>query len=335
MRTEQIIVDQQGNGDYATITEAIQAAPYDVETIVTIHQGRYREKVYCDRKAVTLQGMGADQTILCWGDGAYRPHADGRKTGTFRSYTLFLGGERVRVSGMTIENDAGDGDAVGQGLAVYADAECLWMEDVRLIGHQDTLFCAPLPAHERIPGGFTGPRQLSPRRPTRQFYRRCDITGDIDFIFGGADAVFDDCVLRSRDRGLAVNGYIAAPSGSADGLGFVFRRCHMVSPAQPGTVFLARPWRSTGRAALLNCRLDGHIKPEGWDDWQDEKNRRSAYFAEYGSAGAGASASGSANSRAAWSHALTPSEAEALNRQADRLIDEVCAGFDAKFSCPI
>lgn len=329
MNAEKIVVDQQGSGDYTTITEAVQAAPFDVETLIVIHSGVYREKVYCDRKAVTLQGTGAAHTILRWGDGAYKLRADGQKTGTFRSYTLFLGGERARVSGMTIENDAGDGDEAGQGLAVYADAESLWMEDVRLIGHQDTLFCAPLPERERIPGGFTGPRMLSPRRPSRQVYQRCAITGDIDFIFGGADAVFDDCELCSRDRGRAVNGYIAAPSGSADGLGFVFRRCSMVSAAQAGTVFLARPWRSTGKTVLLNCRLGGHIKPEGWDDWQDDRNHQSVFFAEYGSAGAGAAVPGAVNGRTAWSRALTAQEADALSQRASQLVCEVCG----RFSC--
>ncbi|MFR9066465.1 MAG: hypothetical protein ACLVJH_05515 [Faecalibacterium prausnitzii] len=46
---------------------------------------------------------------LVWDDGGKLPHPDGRPTHTFRSYTAFFSGEKLRVEDMTIENDAGPG----------------------------------------------------------------------------------------------------------------------------------------------------------------------------------------------------------------------------------
>jgi pectinesterase len=89
---------------------------------------------------------------------------------------------------------------VGQAVAVYADADVCLFENVEMNGCQDTLFCAPLPRAERQKNGFMGPRVMTERRLTRQYYKNCIITGDVDFIFGGADAVFDDCRILCNDR---------------------------------------------------------------------------------------------------------------------------------------
>ena len=166
----------------------------------------------------------------------------------------FFSGGSVTVEDLTIANDAGPGSAVGQAIAAYVDAEKAVFRRVRLLGNQDTLFCAPLPEAEREKDGFLGPRKFAPRRPSAQYYKSCEIAGDIDFIFGGADALFEQCILRTVDNHLP-HSYITAPSGSANGLGFVFWDCDFVSDCPAGTVYLGRPWRPTGKTAVLDCRL--------------------------------------------------------------------------------
>lgn len=314
-----IRVEKNGTGDFRTVAEALQSVPYALPALIVIGEGVFEEKLFSDHRDIRLEGSGPGRTVLRWADGAKHPHADGTLTGTFRSYTLFLGGGRASLARLTVENAAGDGERHGQGLAVYADAERVFMEEVRLLGCQDTLFCAPLPQKERLPRGFLGPRALTPRVPSRQQYRRCEIHGDVDFIFGGADALFEDCTLVSRDRGEAVNGYVVAPSGGADGAGFLFAGCRFVSAAPAGTVYLGRPWRETGRAVLLGCTLGAHIRPEGWSAWEPRQREPRAFFAEYRSAGPGANP----DARVEWSHELTEREAadwyaraEAIRRDA-------------------
>lgn len=129
---------------------------------------------------------------------------------------------------MTIENDAGPGAKAGQAVAAYVDSTRAVFRRVKLLGSQDTLFCAPLPEKEREKDGFLGPRGLAPRKPTAQYYTDCEIAGDIDFIFGGGDALFENCVIRTVDNHIP-HSYVTAPSGKADGLGFVFWNCDFVS----------------------------------------------------------------------------------------------------------
>ena len=231
------------------------------------------------------------------------------KTGTFRSATLFLGGGRAVVRNLTVQNNAGDGAKAGQALAVYADASRVLMENVNLYGNQDTLFTAPLPLQEREQNGFRGPRENAPRLDTTQYYRRCTIRGNIDFIFGGADALFEHCTLRTVDNGLA-HSWVTAPSGAAGGLGFVFWDCDFVSDCPAGSVYLGRPWRPTGKTAVLDCRLGAHIAPEGFAGWNDRTDTALAGFAETGSTGAGA------GERPGWVQALSAAEAAALLRTA-------------------
>ena len=315
----QLTVEKDGTGNFRTITEAVQSVPYGMPAHISIGPGVFEEKLFCEKRDIDLQGSGAELTVLRWADGALHPHADCTPTGTFRSYTAFLGGGRVRVARMTIENAAGDGATNGQSIAVYADARRVYMEDVRLISHQDTLFCAPLPARERMPRGFYGPRAFTPRVPSRQGYRRCYIEGDIDFIFGGADAVFEDCELASRELGRQVNGYVAAPSGGPRGLGFVFLNCRFTGTCAPGTVYLGRPWRPWGKATLIGCELGKHIRPEGWAAWEPNEAEDHAAFAEFQCTGAGADQS----ARVPWAKQITAREAEAVTLQSRALLAEV------------
>lgn len=96
--------------------------------------------------------------------GAKMPSEDGSGVdgtlGTFRTYTVLVDADDVRLENLTIENDAGDGREVGQAIALYADGDRLVVDACCIKGHQDTLFLGPLPPHEAKPGGFIGPKPV-------------------------------------------------------------------------------------------------------------------------------------------------------------------------------
>ena len=284
-----ITVARDGSGDFATIGEAVQAVPYDLPAEILIGPGTYREKLVCEKQQITLRGAGMGKTRLVWGDGGKLPHMDGRPTHTFRSWTAFFSGGQVTVEDLTIENDAGPGAQAGQAIAAYVDSQQAVFRRVRLLGNQDTLFCAPLPEKEREKDGFLGPRVFAPRRPSAQYYQGCEIAGDIDFIFGGGDALFEQCTLRSVDNGEgSCRGYVTAPSTAPDGLGFVFRDCDFVSDCPAGSVYLGRPWRPAGKTAVLECRLGQHIAPAGFCAWNGRSDWDKSTFVEEGNTGPGA-----------------------------------------------
>lgn len=305
----QLVVAKDGQGDYRTIGEAIEAIPYEEPSTVQIKPGIYREKLFCDKADLTLIGEDADNTVLSWGDGASHIHADGTKFGTFRSYTAFFGGGRLNVENLTIENTAGDGRIAGQAIAAYVDTKTAYFQNVRLLGRQDTLFAAPLPPAPRISGSFVGPRKMAPRTPSTQYYLNCSIEGDIDFIFGGAQAVFDGCEIVSLNRGESVNGYVTAPcTPNEQEFGFLFLRCHLKSSCPAETVYLGRPWRAFGKAAFLECEMDNHIIPAGWDNWSNAENEKTAWFAEYQNSGAG----NQPTKRVSWCKMLSKPQAERI-----------------------
>ncbi|MCR4739076.1 MAG: pectin esterase [Lachnospiraceae bacterium] len=272
--------------DYHTVNEALQAVRFSEESVITVDEGSYREKLFFEKEDLTITGQGPEKTLIINGDGAKDILSDGSRRGTFRSYTVFLSGKRITLKDLSIINDAGPGRTVGQSVSVYSDAETVYMENVFIDSHQDTLFMAPLPAGVRQPGGFFGPRHLGERTLTRQYYKNCRISGDIDFIFGGADALFEDCEIIVKNRGEEINGYIAAPCESDGEFGIVFKDC-MISAeegTEAGSVFLGRPWRPKARTVYLNCSFDESINNRRFSGWgSDPIDPDKTRFAEYGS----------------------------------------------------
>ncbi len=288
------------------LAETIASLP-DSGAPVTIQlaEGEYREKLTLSRPNTTLIGAGADKTRIVWDDGAYFMLPDGMKRGTFRTATLLVDAPHVTLQNLTVENDAAPRNEVGQAVALYVDADDFTCENCRLIGHQDTLFTAPLPPKEIEKNGFIGPKQHAPRIPQRHVYRRCLIEGNVDFIFGGAAAWFENCEIRSVDE----SGYAtAASTPEGQKYGYVFHSCRFTHNGIPdGCTYLGRPWRNFAKTVLLNCELGSHIHPEGFHDWGKQAAHETMFYAEYGSFGPGAQ-----GQRAPYAKQLTDAEAAQL-----------------------
>ena len=331
MIKEQVFeVSTERAGAYRSISEALEAADQlypDTEQSVTIHvdPGEYRERVEIHRPHVTLVGETADSVRVVGSLGAKMPSGDGSGVdgtlGTFRTYTVLVDSDDVRLENLTIVNDAGDGREVGQAIALYADGDRLVVDACCITGRQDTLFLGPLPPREVKPGGFIGPKQFAPRRVGRQYFRRCRIEGDVDFIFGGARAYFEGCEIRSLNRNMDVNGYVtAASTPEGEPYGFVFHGCSFTAPQDvaPDSVYLGRPWREWAQTVLIDCWLGQHIKREGWWDWNKPAAHERACYA-------GAILHGPAGDAAGWgpwAHELDVAAAARYARE------QVLAGAD-------
>ena len=312
------------SGSYLTVGAALAAACEQVPDAsrpveVRIAPGEYRERVEIRRPNVTLAGETAESVRIVYGLGAFMESGDGSgvdgKLGTFRTYTMLVDAADVTLRNLTIENDAGDGREVGQGLALYADGDRLVVDSCRLLGHQDTLFCGPLPPREVKPGGFIGPKQFAPRVVGRQYFRRCLIAGDVDFIFGGGRSYFEGCEVRSLNRDMDVNGYVtAASTPEGEPCGLVFHGCSFTAEAgvADDTVYLGRPWREFAQTVLLDCWLGAHIKAEGWWDW----NKPAAHEGSLYAAAALHGPAGDVAGWPEWTHAVAPADAERFSRRA-------------------
>ena len=302
------------------------AQEYNI-TPVMIHiaPGFYEEQIVVERPYVSFLGEDAASTVLSYHLGASEIMEDGSKRGTFRTASVRISAHDFTAKNITIQNNAGFGHTVGQAIALYADGDRLLFEDCRLLSSQDTLFTAPLPPAAVKPGGFTGPGEHKPRILGRQLYRRCFIQGDVDFIFGGATAFFEECTLFSKmpdDRkppespaDEEIYGYVTAASTPKEvSFGYVFTRCRLISDCPPHSIYLGRPWREWAKTVFISCELGAHIHPAGWQDWQ--KPHGHFYYGEYDSHGEGAALCTSdpaschaVQKRAAFSHRLKAKEA--------------------------
>ena len=280
------------------LSRAIAALPRNDEPItLRLAPGVYREKVVLQRPHTTLEGSGAGESIITWSDGAKEVLPDGMNRGTFRTATLLVDAPHVTLLRLTVENAAAPRQQVGQAIALYADGDYFTCEDCTLRSHQDTLFTAPLPPKELQKNGFIGPKQFAPRTPQRHTYRRCRIEGDVDFIFGGAAAWFEDCDIVSVDAGYAT----AASTPEGQKYGYVFKHCRFLGDNLPqASCYLGRPWRDYAKTVLLDCTIGAHIRPECWHDWDKPPFHECGYYAEYPAP---------AHERAAFAHVLTAEEA--------------------------
>ena len=71
-----------------------------------------------------------------------------------------------------------------------------------------------------------------------------------------------------------------------------------------GGIGLGRPWRPYSRVVYINTELPADVRPSGWDNWGKASNEHTAYYAEWGSTGAGANPP----ARVPWSHQLTATQ---------------------------
>jgi len=242
----------------------------------------------------TAEWSRRTQTVICgdnqditgreYSGGLYArlPHRDGRTYGTFRTAAVRVTGSHVTFRHCRFANTAGpgahggpDGSGVGQAIALYLDGDDICLEDCVLEGWQDTLFLAPLPQREVEKDGFRGPGEFLPRTDRSVIFRRCRIEGSVDFVFGGATALFEDCEFVSRE-----SGYVFAPCTPPRREGFTARRCRFTAwdGVPEASCYVARPWREHAAVHLENCTFGPHIHPDLWAEWSGRIAAGSVHF---------------------------------------------------------
>jgi PelA/Pel-15E family pectate lyase len=279
-----VVVAADGSGDFRTVQEAINAAPVLPgwrQFLIRLKPGTYTEKVIvpADKGPIKLLGDDAQKTIITFHDGAKTPGADGKEMGTFATATIKIESTDFVAENVTFANTYG---TAAQAVAVNLSGMHSTFRGCRFLGWQDTLF---------VNTGW-------------HYLERCFIEGRVDFIFGGGTAYFDRCEIHCL-----AGGFITAPSTSASHpYGFVFSRCRITAAPGDWKTFLGRPWRPNGSTIFLETTMPAEIRPEGWENWRNVENEKTARFAEYASVGPGANPA----ARVPWSRQLDALEASAM-----------------------
>ncbi|CAL9015196.1 unnamed protein product [Prunus brigantina] len=286
-----IVVAKDGSGNYKTVKEAVAAAPNNSKTryIIYVKKGTYKENVEVgkNKKNLMIVGDGMDNTVIT---GSLNV-VDGSTT--FKSATLAAVGDGFIAQDMWFQNTAGAVKHQAVALRVGADQSVI--NRCRIDAYQDTLYT----------------------HSNRQFYRDSYITGTVDFIFGNAAVVFQNCQLVARKPMTGQNNMVTA-QGRIDpnqNTGTSIQKCDIIasSDLEPvkGTIrsYLGRPWKEYSRTVVMQSKIGDHIDPTGWSIWSGDFALKTLYYGEYANTGAGAGTS----KRVKWPgyHIITsPTEAQ-------------------------
>lgn len=276
-----LTVAADGSGTVKTVGEAIARVPENNKKrfVIRIKPGVYQEQIRipANKPFISFVGESAETTKLTF-------NISNKVAGsTSAAYAFYVGAHDFRAENLTFENSFGQGS---QAVAVLTEADRLVFKNCKFLGWQDTLYA----------------------KNGRQYFENCYVEGSVDFIFGQAAAVFENCTIHSKS-----DGYIAAPMrfSTTESSGYVFVKSNLTGANIDKGVFLGRPWRAYGRAVFLDTAMDRHIRAEGWNNWGKPENEHTAYFAEYNSTGAGAQT----ESRVKWMHRLSKEEARAFEAE--------------------
>lgn len=181
-------------------------------------------------------------------------------------------GQRFVAVNITFRNTAGP--AKHQAVAVRNGADLSAFYSCSFEGYQDTLYTHSL----------------------RQFYRNCDIYGTVDFIFGNAAVVFQNCNLYAR---LPMQGQtnVFTAQGRTDpnqNTGTSIHNCRVSAAADLAAAtngstktYLGRPWKEYSRTVYMQSFIDGVVDPSGWLPWSGDFALATLYYAEYNNTGPG------------------------------------------------
>ncbi|RLN04870.1 pectinesterase-like [Panicum miliaceum] len=274
------VVAQDGSGNFTTVSAAVEAAPSEsaARFVIYVKRGVYRETVDVKKKKwnLVLVGDGMGATVI----SGHRSYVDGYTT--YRSATVAVNGKGFIARDLTFENTAGP--AKHQAVALRCDSDLSVFYRCAFEGYQDTLYAHSL----------------------RQFYRDCRVAGTVDFVFGNAAAVFQNCLLLARLPLPAQKNSVTA-QGRLDAnmtTGFAFQFCNVSAhdellaasgaggagngTAAPTETYLGRPWKQYSRVVFMQSYIGAAVRPEGWLAWDGEFALDTLYYGEYMNTGPGA-----------------------------------------------
>lgn len=266
-----ITVAKDNTGDFASLQQAIDNAEAGSE--IFVRSGYYFEKIVLDKPDITITGENRETCVIIYNDCALRKDENGEELGTYKTATLEVTkkAENTLIRSLTIENSAGYGKIVGQAVALNIGADKTTVKDCRLIARQDTLMFWPCYKEAMD----------DPDIYMRSYFENCYIEGDVDFIFGGAAALFDHCSIYCKHRPAGYNCFITAACTPANAeYGFVFKDCDIDGDAEKGTAYLGRPWLPSAKTVFINTKAGDVLSPQVWSKWGKNAQHNAACYAQ-------------------------------------------------------
>ncbi|KAK8306431.1 hypothetical protein V6Z12_D03G128000 [Gossypium hirsutum] len=262
--TPNLLVARDRSGNHRTIKEALDAASKRSgkgRFVIRVKSGIYQENLEIGNKLknIMLVGDGLRNTIIT----GSRSVGDGSTT--FDSATVAVTGEGFIARGITFHNTAGP--QKHQAVALRSGSDLSVFYRCGFEGYQDTLY-----VHSQ-----------------RQFYKECYIYGTVDFIFGNAAVVLQNCMIYAR-RPMDQQKNMVTAQGRTDpnqNTGIIIHGSRVMATADLSPVlssfktFLGRPWKEYSRTVFMKTYLDSLVDPAGWLEWDGDFALNTSFYGEY------------------------------------------------------
>lgn len=160
----------------------------------------------------------------------------------------------------------------------------------------------------------------------RLYFEGGSLHGTVDFICGGGDVFFNECLLYLEER---AGNVIAAPSTSST-WGYVFSNCTIDGAAINNKSYnLGRPWQNSPKAIYINTKMNILPTDAGWT----EMGVVPGLFAEYNSTTSGGTTVDLSLRKSSYTYngvtTTAPSPVLTSEQAAQYTIDNILGGSDA------
>lgn len=264
--------DGSGATMYRTVQAAVNSVPSNNKeaVVILVKEGDYTEHLVVSSPYITLIGEDREKVNINFYDAKEGPA--GGDTSLRPSVYVKSSATGFAAENLTFENTydyLGDGSISNESAdALRVDADKATFVNVKILGYQDTL----------------------QTNTNHQYFYKCYIGGNIDYIYGTGQTLFEDCDLVYRYSQNKNAGYITAPKTDADdAYGYIFNNCRVLAEAgcSGSKYLLARPWGPDGAATFINTYMSGIVnKTNSYADMSGNLYKE-ARFNEYYSYGPG------------------------------------------------
>ncbi|KAJ1699240.1 hypothetical protein LUZ63_007752 [Rhynchospora breviuscula] len=270
--------------DYKTVQAAIDAVPEGNSEWVVVHvrAGTYREQVVVPKNKghIYLRGNGKGRTAIIY---------DGCSNDNSASATFTVEANNFVAFGITFKNNAERGlPNLPRNQSVAA----------KVSGDKVAFYHC----------GFYSPHNTLFDHKGRHFYESCYIQGNIDFIFGRGQSLFQSCeIFVLPDGRNDILGSITAHNRKSadDNSGFVFVNGKVYGV---GEVYLGRANEAHSRVIFANMYFSKTISPAGWTNWSYSGDHKDLMIGEHDCHGPGADS----KNRPEWARQFNKEEVEPL-----------------------
>ncbi|KAK9704713.1 hypothetical protein RND81_07G006800 [Saponaria officinalis] len=289
------VVAQDGSGQFKSIMAALGAHPgknFQGRYVIYVKAGIYKEEVLIGKQHpnVFMYGDGPTRTVVT-GDKSFK-----RGFGTSQTAPFNVEGSGFFCKDMGFQNTAGfDGH---QAVALRVNGLQAVFLNCWFDAYQDTLYAQ---------GGS-------------QFFRDCQISGTVDFIFGNGATLIQHSKLLVRLPGPGQKNMVTAQGGLAanEATGLVIQGCEVLPDRSlyPQRLqvenYLGRPWKPYAKTVFMESIIGDLIRPEGYFPWAGTTNLDTCFYGEYANRGPGANTA----RRVRWKHVKVLNRAEAVRYSA-------------------